>query len=478
MALAFKTPGVYVQEIAKLPPSIAEVATAVPVFIGYTEKAVGANGGSISLVPTKISSLLEYEQLFGGSNASITVELDSENVISDISVSDGSLKYVMYYSVQMYFKNGGAPCYIVSVSEYKDSAPYVKKNELKTGLESIFKEDEITLIVFPDITCISGTTTTCVANMCEVYKEALIQCNKLQDRFVIMDVIHSLSSNSIADFRTNIGTQHLKYGAAYYPRLVSTLKYQYTDDKVVFSQSSGSTDINTKTLAEVLEAIEDGLGTAYEPFVTNEFVTIIRDSILDQTGNLMLPTSPIMAGIYASVDRDRGVWKAPANVSISNVIGPEIKLTDEDQELLNVDTTAGKSINAIRAFIGKGTLVWGSRTLAGNDNEWRYVPVRRLFITVEESVKKSTSWAVFEPNDANTWVRIKAQIENYLTGLWKNGALAGATPDEAFFVAVGLGSTMTADDILNGYMNIEIGMAAVRPAEFIVLKFSHKLQTS
>jgi len=123
-------------------------------------------------------------------------------------------------------------------------------------------------------------------------------------------------------------------------------------------------------------------------------------------------------------------------------------------------------------------LVWGSRTLAGNDNEWRYVPVRRFFIFVEESVKKATEFVVFEPNDAKTWLRVKTMIENFLNQLWKQGALQGAKPADAFFVNVGLGITMTAQDILEGRMNVEIGMAAVRPAEFIILKFSHKLQQS
>ena len=150
----------------------------------------------------------------------------------------------------------------------------------------------------------------------------------------------------------------------------------------------------------------------------------------------------------------------------------------KEQEDLNVDVIAGKSINAIRAFTGKGILIWGARTLAGNDNEWRYVPVRRFFNMVEESVKKSTYWAVFEPNDANTWIKVKSMIENYLTLKWKDGALAGSKPDEAFYVKVGLGVTMTAQDILEGRMNVEIGMAVVRPAEFIILKFSHKMQES
>jgi phage tail sheath protein FI len=122
--------------------------------------------------------------------------------------------------------------------------------------------------------------------------------------------------------------------------------------------------------------------------------------------------------------------------------------------------------------------VWGARTLAGNDNEWRYVNVRRFFNMVEESVKKSTYWAVFESNDANTWVKVRGMIESYLTQKWREGALAGASPKDAFFVRCGLGTTMDAQDILEGRMNVEIGMAVVRPAEFIILKFSHKMQVS
>ena len=116
--------------------------------------------------------------------------------------------------------------------------------------------------------------------------------------------------------------------------------------------------------------------------------------------------------------------------------------------------------------------------MAGNDNEWRYVSVRRLFNMVEESVKKATEQFVFEPNDANTWVKVKAMISNYLTVLWRQGALAGAKPEHAFYVACGLGATMTAQDILEGKLFVEIGMAAVRPAEFIILRFSHKMQES
>jgi uncharacterized protein len=129
-------------------------------------------------------------------------------------------------------------------------------------------------------------------------------------------------------------------------------------------------------------------------------------------------------------------------------------------------------------FTGKGNLVWGARTLDGNSNEWRFISVRRLFITVEESAKKATFFFVFEPNDANTWIKVRAMLENYLTLLWREGALAGAKPEHAFFVKCGLGQTMTSQDILDGKLIVEIGMAAVRPAEFIIIRFMHKLQES
>ncbi|WP_281677276.1 phage tail sheath family protein [Porphyromonas endodontalis] len=191
----------------------------------------------------------------------------------------------------------------------------------------------------------------------------------------------------------------------------------------------------------------------------------------------IVPPSGAIAGIYAQNDNFTGVWKAPANMGIASVKGVSRMINNQVQEGMNVHST-GKSVNAIRAFSGKGILVWGARTLKGNDNEWRYIPVRRLFNYVEESVQESTEWAVFSPNNQNTWTKIKCQIENFLTNIWRAGGLAGATPDQAFYVNCGLNVTMDAQDILEGRLIVEIGMAAVRPAEFIILRFSHKLQES
>ena len=189
-----------------------------------------------------------------------------------------------------------------------------------------------------------------------------------------------------------------------------------------------------------------------------------------------MPPSAAIVGIYANVDNIRGVWKAPANVNIDYVIRPMMKVTDEQQENLNVDANAGKSVNVIRSFVGRGpAIVWGARTLAGNSNEWRYVSVRRFFNMVEESVKKATIQFVFEPNDRNTWARVKSMIDNFLVQQWKAGALMGTTPEEAFYVKVGLNETMDEVDLWEGRMIVEIGMAVVRPAEFIILRFSHKM---
>ncbi|HEX3091631.1 MAG TPA: phage tail sheath C-terminal domain-containing protein [Candidatus Angelobacter sp.] len=190
-----------------------------------------------------------------------------------------------------------------------------------------------------------------------------------------------------------------------------------------------------------------------------------------------LPPSGGMAGVYTRVDNTIGVFKAPANTGIASVISAAVDITSADQEDLNMPLD-GKAINAIRAFPGRGVLIWGARTLDGNSQDWRYINVRRTIIMLEQSIKYATLAYVFEPNVASTWVTIKNMIANFLTNQWKAGALAGAKPEEAFSVDVGLGSTMTGDDILNGLMNVMVKVALVRPAEFIVITFQQKMQTS
>ena len=190
----------------------------------------------------------------------------------------------------------------------------------------------------------------------------------------------------------------------------------------------------------------------------------------------LIQGNQLLFSVFAKVDRERGVWKAPANIPLNEVAALTKTVSRMEQRSLTIDPIAGKSINAIRKFPGKGVVVWGARTLAGNDNAWRYIPVRRFFNMIGESLRQSLRWAVFEPNDANLWAKVEAIIESYLTRKWREGALSGAQPRQAFFVKVGLGTSMTQQDIVKGRLIVDIGMALVRPAEFIILRVNLKMR--
>ena len=521
----YKTPGVYVKEISKFPPSVAGVATAIPAFIGFTEKT------DYQLTAMRINSLLDYEKLFG---VGPELELDK----------DGNLlkhKFVLYDSIRLFYDNGGGTCYVVSLGGYETDA--FNAGQYTKGLEPLKKVDEVTLLVAPDAAMLLNDEK----QLGDVHKAMLSQCVELGDRFAILDPKENDDLNTaLNNFRENVGSVGLSYGAAYYPYLKTT----YTKD-ISFDEMLKNKDIGPKAKAfshfkdydkTAVDTVKEELPSdaeldkfketeitdanskpedVFEEYLGKKFQLLYNDSSIEKDtfenndcGQKMLnriieaknrkplmakafaaqidgyaeklaelqdeasiiPPSGAIAGIFAATDSNKGVWQAPANISIAAVADVTELISDKDQENMNVDATSGKSVNAIRFFTGKGILVWGARTLDGNSNEWRYVPIRRLFNYVEESVQKSTNWAVFQPNDANTWVKIQCQIENFLNNLWRDGALAGSTPDKAFYVKVGLDVTMTADDINNGYLIVEIGLAAVRPAEFIVLKFSHKVQ--
>jgi phage tail sheath protein FI len=475
MATTYKTPGVYIEEIPKFPPSVAQVETAIPVFIGYTEKA-GLDGtpipteviSTITVTEAKrITSLLEYESYFGRTpieSFDVTIDETYKNGTTELkkrvitaTVPTPSTQ-TLYYHMQMYFANGGGPCYIISVGDTTGTT--IARANLAAGLQMAERYDEPTLIVFPQAVHVANA-----GDAGDLYDAALLQAGNLKDRFVVMDCYGDDPQN----VRDEIGTTNLKYGAAYHPFLRTSLNYLY--DVTVAANLTIALNKDTDEDGTV----DDATTPAYTALST-ELQSLVKLE-LDKL-RVTLPPSATVVGAYALTDSTRGVWKAPANVSLNMVSGLTKQVTDEAQGGLNVDVDAGKSINVIRAFTGKGILIWGARTLAGNDNEWRYIPVRRFFNMVEESSKKASEGFVFEPNDSGTWVRVQGMLENFLTTLWRQGALQGAKPEHAFYVAVGLNKTMTALDILEGRLIIEIGMAVVRPAEFIILRFSHKMAES
>lgn len=448
-----RTPGVYIVEKEAFPESVAGVSTAIPAFIGYTEKA-GVDK-ELYYKPTRIRLLSDFVRWFGVTPETISVDATNGEQIK-IEITEP--QKLLYYGLQMFFANGGESCYVVALDE-NDT-----KDELtrfKTAIDALELEDEPTLIVLVDGVKMKNATDYYAA--CD---HVLAHCGKMKDRFAIFDVIETENSteDDIDNFRNNTGKENLQYGAAYYPYLKTTVRYNYDDNSV------------TVTYMENGEVKTDVLGGQDLKENHTALYNEIRRVLNDQT--VTLPPSTAIAGIYAAVDRERGVWKAPANVSLASVAGPSKKLREDENDHMNIDKLSGKSVNAIRSFTGKGTLVWGARTLAGNSNEWRYVPVRRLFNYVEESIQKATAYAVFEPNTAMTWLKLKTTVESFLEGLWRQGALAGDKIEDAFFVQVGLGTTMTSQDVLDGKIIIKVGIAAVRPAEFIVIEFTHKLQES
>jgi uncharacterized protein len=468
--LKLSTPGVYVQEIPSLPPSVAEVETAIAGFAGYTEKAT-SNGLSITLIPTRVTNLSEYILFFGGAPQEAedsividVVDLGSNNYTITLK-QDAAKKSIhnMYYAVKSFFDNGGSTCYIASVGGYGAGAGVVASAEIKKGLDAIKEIDEVTLLVVPEMQNADTYNT--------IVQEMIKQAAELKDRFALIDPdvvtkkTSALPSGDIAGDASKIrsatvGVDSDRYAAAYYPNLITTYEHNFKFDDLTID--TGTPALVGKKMSEL------GTGSVLYAKMKTELGKVTVE----------LPPAAAMAGVYTRVDSTKGVWKAPANEAVLSIVGPSIAISSREQENLNVDPNTGKSINVIRSFPGFSPLVWGARTLNGNDNEWRYISVRRFFNMVEESIKKSSQWAVFEPNTASTWVRIQAMIENYLFLKWREGALAGSKPEQAFYVHVGLGSTMTSLDILEGRLNVEIGMAVARPAEFIVLKFTQLMQQS
>lgn len=230
----------------------------------------------------------------------------------------------------------------------------------------------------------------------------------------------------------------------------------------IFDSSKGESFDNIKIRKDNLNS-DKGIGALYYPWVKTavEKKNTEGKVVLE---NMLIPPSGAMAGIYARSDTERGVHKAPANEVVRGVTEVERTITKAEQDVLNP-----LNINCIRAFQGRGIRVWGARTIAPKDSEWKYINVRRLFLFLEESIDESTQWVVFEPNNEALWARVVQTVSNFLLGVWKSGALMGTSPEEAFFVKCDR-STMTQDDIDNGRLIVLIGIAPTKPAEFVIFK--------
>lgn len=592
----YKTPGVYIKEKNAFGTSVVEAETAIPAFIGFTEKALNGTE-DLKGKPWKISSMNEFIQYFGEPpKPELKVELKKIHGLTpkqagegkklpDETLQDGLFMYVdrsheyteklklkdkddkedeadvpfsyafcisgkhpysLFYQMQMFFANGGSTCYVVSTGLYSSTGDgNLTSTMVKDALEKLEKEREVTLIVVPE----AVSSNDCAS----IQQNMMKHCGEMKNRFAILDVPTGDKDKQldkrIEDFQNTV-TNDFSYGAAYFPWLNTTVLSerdlngeQFTwDDSVwtnmehlekadasmaaILKSFSSKTEVlelkkeeeeneeekkgkegiyfNTVTIGPVKGGVVTGIEEVKgnDGNVTAKKVTVTwysKDNLKDKE-NLhlalyngsplykqaikgvlkqlnLLPPSAAMAGIYTMVDHSRGVWKAPANVSLNYVDSPAENLDDDEQANLNAPMN-GKAVNVIRLFRGEGVKVWGARTLDSNSLDWRYINVRRTLLFLEESVKNAARAYVFEPNDAGTWINMKCMIENFLRSVWKRGGLAGSTPEEAFEVHVGLGDTMTGDDILEGIMRITVLVAVTHPAEFIEITFQQQMQKS
>ncbi len=303
-----------------------------------------------------------------------------------------------------------APGELKTTALAKISAEEIKGSAAeRKGLLGLEIADDVTMVCCPDLMALYQSQAIDMDAVKGVQSAMIAHCESMKDRFAILDCPPGLNPQAMKEWRMNTAGYDTKYGAVYYPWI----------------------------------RIANPLGG--ESIVT--------------------PPSGYMAGIYARSDNDRGVHKAPANEVVRGAIGVETQITKGEQDILNPI-----GINCIRTFPGRGIRVWGARTLS-SDASWRYINVRRLFNFVEKSIQMGTQWIVFEPNDADLWARIRRDITAFLTNVWRTGALFGATPAQAFYVKCDA-ETNPPSVRDAGQVVIEIGLAPVKPAEFVIFRIS------
>ncbi|MGP2471599.1 phage tail sheath family protein [Yersinia sp. 2540 StPb PI] len=461
MSAILQAPGVYIEEDASLAFSVNNSPTAVPVFIGEFTPLLAS---SVS-VCTRINNWLEFTSAFSLAPATQVVirstKPDELLVIEDKGETELKSKtkakskvataeaQAWIYSIeriklspavealQLYFQNGGGTCYLYPISDASD--PTV----LAAIPDIIEQKGDITLVVCPEID---------LEYKSAVYGAVNTLLTKKVGYFLIAD------SN---DGTPVLNVEHIPQAAVYYPQLETNLRSSASVPKDENILISGYEDDDGKDKFATLAVLRQENSALAE--------AIDYELAEGQKRRVIIPPSPVIAGAYCHTDSSRGVWKAPANVALTGIGRLLDKVDDQRQGDMNVN-----GVNVIRSFSDRGFVIWGARTAVVDpgDINWRYIPVRRLFNSAERDIRQALRAALFETNSQPTWMRAKSAVDNYLYALWQRGALVGDRPEEAYFVQIGQGITMSEDHIKQGKMIMMIGLAAVRPAEFIILQFT------
>ncbi len=401
----YLAPGVFVEEISFRQKSIEGVSTSTAGFVGPCRS--GPVGGELEL----LTSLSDFESIYGSSDP-----LQFRDI-------KGPVHNYLAHAVRAFFKEGGKRCYVARIvngsldkggdgnqpgpADYEGMETLVDGVKTKTGLRSFEDRDDISVVAAPGASFDYGK----VGGNChaEAIARCLIShCERMRYRVAVIDSVNGHNPGEVKAYRSTFDSSH---AALYYPWIVTV-------------------DPLSRKKIEV-------------------------------------PPSGSICGIYARVDSDRGVHKAPANEEIRLANGLEIVMNDQQHSMLNP-----LGINCLRYFRRRGYRVWGART-ASSDPEWKYLNVRRYFACLEHSIDRGTQWAVFEKNNVGLWDNVRRVIEDFLFNEWKQGHILGAKPEEAFYVRCDR-ATMTQNDIDNGRLVCLIGVAPVRPAEFVIFRIGQK----
>jgi phage tail sheath protein FI len=423
----YRTPGVYIEEVSGGARPIQAVGTRTAGFVGVAPNAEARLNEAVA-----INNWTEFRNQF--------FPKDADGAILPGPWTD------LAHGVYGFFQNGGSRCYVVNVGAAKargkpkrgdadntdqdnpESAPPAADAPLQgnpisgsggapAGLDILKRIDEVAIVAAPGYTDADS------------YAALHAHCEKLKDRVAILDGPVGMT-----------------------PEVMLALGGE--DVKTI--------TINGQEWQRPTEQI-DGFTTLYVPWLK---VRNPQPNALEQDKLVAVPPSGHVAGIWARSDATRGVHKAPANEMVNGALGLAYQITHEEQGALNP-----KGINCIRFFVNEGIKGWGARTLAPAASEWRYLNVRRLFNLIEESIQEGTRWIVFEPNDRPLWQAIRRDVSAFLMGFWREGALVGRTPEEAFYVKCDEETNPT-ESIDAGQVVIEIGLAPVKPAEFVIFRIS------
>jgi phage tail sheath protein FI len=394
---SYRTPGVYIEEIATGPRPIEAVGTSTAGFVG-----VAPDAGVRVNDPVPVTNWSEFLRTFAPS---------------------GSKSTPLSHAVFGFFQNGGGKCYVVNVGA---EGPIVGDASGPKGIDTLAVYDEVAIVAAPGYTDPAS------------YDALLSHCERMKDRVAILDPPPDVDKLEMLT----------RVAAVTVPRRA---RRGEGDAGAATEPEPGGAGLKPR-------ASDSGFGAFYFPRL------VVRDPIQSTPEPIAIAPSGHLAGIYARTDATRGVHKAPANEIVRGALGLTHRITDESQGELNEN-----GVNCIRIFSREGIRVWGARTLAPSASEWRYLNVRRLFNMIEESIGRATRWVVFEPNDVPLWKAIRRDIRAFLMLLWRQGALMGTTPEEAFFVKCDE-ETNPAEIVDAGMVVTIIGIAPVKPAEFVIFR--------